>query len=86
MTWNYRLFRQPAASDPAGNVGEGFYFVAECYYDAKGKPELHGTMEHNDISGDSIAETKETYHKIAEAFKAPVVHLDSEGNFVDAPA
>lgn len=67
----------------ASSEGDGLFFVAECYYDSKGKPELCSTMEHNNVSGGTVAETKETYEQMAEAFKAPVIELDSEGNFKD---
>lgn len=78
MHWNYRLFKQdtPKAAD-----GKHLYFVAECYYDDKGNPNLHSTMEHNLIYGDDEADTMVVYDKIAEAFTAPVIDLDENGEF-----
>lgn len=78
--WNYRLFKQ---ATPKSAEGEYLFFVGECYYDDKGKPELHSQMDHNLINGDSEDEAKEAYSTLAEAFKAPVIELDSEGGFVN---
>ena len=78
MSWNYRVFKQDT---PKGADGKHLFFVGECYYGEGGKPELHSTMEHNHISGSTKKETKETYGMIAEAFKAPTIELDAEGDF-----
>lgn len=78
MTWNYRLFKQDT---PKSAEGEHLFFVAECYYDKDGKPDLHSMMDHNLLCGDDEAETKEVYEQMAEAFKAPVIELDEEGEF-----
>ncbi len=79
MTWNYRLFEQ----DTPDAVEDQLFFVAECFYDDNGNPEMHSTMEHNHISGDSAKDTEETYKMIGEAFKQPPIKLDKEGNFKD---
>lgn len=78
MTWNYRLFKQDT---PKSAEGEHLFFVAECYYDKDGKPELHSTMEHNLLSGDTQEETRQTYEQIHDAFTTPVIELDEEGEF-----
>lgn len=78
MSWNYRLFKQDT---PKSVEGEELFFVAECYYDKNGKPNMHSTMEHNHVCGDSAKDTEEVYGMIGEAFKQPVIELDSEGNF-----
>lgn len=83
MSWNYRLYRQDVAPLEGLEREPYFYFVGECYYDDKGEPELHSNMDHNLIAGDTPEEVKETYELIAEAFKAPVIELDSEGEFKD---
>lgn len=75
MSWNYRLFRWQTDPD--------VFFVGECYYGKKGKPELHSLIDHNIVCGDTVAETKETYKLIADAFKAPIIILDKEGNFLE---
>lgn len=80
MDWNYRLFKQDTP-DAAPSEGNTLFFVAECYYDENGNPELHSTMEHNHISGSDAEEVKEVYSIIAEAFNAPIIELDKEGNF-----
>lgn len=81
MAWNYRLFKQKT---PLSAEGEYLYFVAECYYDKDGKPELHSTADHNHVTGSSPEETHETYKMMHEAFAAPIISLDAEGNFVEA--
>lgn len=86
MSWNYRLFKQDGKTglkDKHGKaiVVEPFFFVGECYYDDKHKPEMHSSMDHNQISGDSVEEAREAYDMIAEAFKQPVIELDEKGDF-----
>lgn len=78
--WNYRLFKQ-ATPKAAPSQGDYLYFVAECYYDEKGEPKLHSTINHNHVCGSSPKETEEAYKMIGEAFKAPVIELDKRGNF-----
>lgn len=80
MSWSYRLFKQDTPK-AAGTEGRYVFFVGECYYDDTGKPELHSTMDHNHVCGSSAKETKEIYKMIGEAFKAPVIELDAEGEF-----
>lgn len=85
--WNYRLFKQDAKLlDYKDKHGKDVYsetgcFVAECYYDENGNPEMHSTLDHNIVLGDTPEETKETYDMIGEAFRAPVIELDGDGNF-----
>ena len=83
MSWNYRLFKQ---STPKSAEGKHLFFVGECYYDDDGSPELHSTMDHNHICGSDAKETQEVYEMMSEAFKAPVVELDAEGEFVRSTA
>lgn len=78
MSWNYRLFKQDTLR---AAEAEHLYYVAECYYDKDGKPELHSTMEHNLVSGNTGEEAKEAYQAMAEAFMQPPIELDAEGNF-----
>jgi hypothetical protein len=78
MSWNYRLFKQDT---PKSVEGKYLFFVGECYYDKKGKPELHSGTDHNHAMGNTISETKEAYKLMAEAFKAPVIELDAKGIF-----
>lgn len=75
MTWNYRLFKQDLRDSGY------FYFVAECYYDHNGKPELHSDMDHNLISADVEEDIEAVYKQISEAFEAPAIPLDIDGNF-----
>lgn len=90
--WNYRLFRQDIhyTEEFVANMRKGipdwegekyFFFVGECYYDAEGKPEMHSTMEHNHVTGDSPEEVMEVMEMMTEAFKQPFIELDHEGNF-----
>jgi len=77
MPWNYRLFRQDT---PQSFEGDYLYFVAECYYDAKGKPNMYNG-ERQLVGGVSIQEAVDVYTMMNEAFDAPVIRLDAEGNF-----
>lgn len=79
MTWNYRLFKQDT---PESAEGDYLFYVGECYYEAD-RPYMHSDMNHNLLNGDDEAETKLVYEKIAEAYSAPVIELDKEGNFKD---
>ena len=80
MSWNYRIFKQatPQAAD-----GEDLFFIGECYYKKSGKPELHSTMEHNLLGATDLKELRDTYQRISEAFKAPVIELTETGEFTE---
>lgn len=81
MSWNYRLFKQDN-HEVAVKAGEPYlFFVGECYYNDNDEPELHSTMDHNNVNGETEAEVRDTYTQMGEAFRAPVIELDVEGNF-----
>lgn len=75
MTWNYRLFKQDLRDRGY------FYFVGECYYDRNGKPDLHSDMDHNLISANAEEDIEAVYKQISEAFEAPMIPLDADGDF-----
>lgn len=77
MTWNFRLFKKPKATNKGGDV----YFIGEAYYDEQGNFD-GGYSENYDgmLSGLTAEDVKETYDMIGEAFTQPVIELteDSE--------
>ena len=88
MSWNYRIFKQDTATlttkDGSPYGGDPFYFIGECYYDDNGKPTLHSEMSHNLLSGETPDEVGESLKMVSEAFNAPVIELDEEGNFKES--
>jgi hypothetical protein len=86
--WNYRVFKKPVVypksmGDAHDDQPKWSYFIGEAYYDAKMKLD-GGYSDSYDgmLSGDDISELKHVYDMISEAFKAPVIVLDSKGNII----
>ncbi len=87
MTWNYRIFKQAGKTGLKYKNGKDiiippFMYIGECYYDDKGNPDMHSSMDHNLLGADDLPDLSEVYLKINEAFRAPIIELDEDGGFV----
>ncbi len=70
MTWNYRLVRTTHAD------GTRTYAIHEAYYDARGRVRAI-TEEAVEVFGETPAEARRDYTHMAEAFKAPILAMES---------
>lgn len=80
VNWNYRLVRVHTPSA----TSKTHIYLSEAYYDDgadKDKPHSY-TKGDLAIMGETVEEAKEVYDMMAEAFKAPVIDTDADGNVI----
>jgi len=77
MYWNNRIVKETLTYMHEGKeVSEDYYEVSEVYYNDKDEPCGYCRAS---IGGETFAEAKEVYERLAEAFNNPV--LDAKTDF-----
>ena len=71
MYWDYRVLILD------NNKGDNRFEICEVYYDENNKPEAW-VEDDNVLIGESLADLKETYEYIQNAFKKPVLKVVGE--------